>query len=132
MEAKKVDTYTFNVCVTVNANKVPTFTYYEPGNPEPLNEKQRAVTVTGPTIIFYKLINTNMAPKGLKFIGAGFKTPYDGIIENAFVSDDGATLILEDLCKDNGTTGFHLLLKSDENTLVMMSPDPEVINKGVE
>lgn len=129
MSKQQIDTYTFEVSVTVNENDVPKFVYFEPGNDQPLTDEQRTVTVTGPTIIFYKLIKLGLAPKGLKFIGAGFKTPFDGVIENAYVSDDGATLILEDLCKDNGTTGFHLLLKSDENTLVIMSPDPQIINK---
>ncbi|MBO1270591.1 DP-EP family protein, partial [Shewanella sp. 4t3-1-2LB] len=88
-------------------------------------------TVTKPTIIIYKLINLDLAPKGLRFIGAGFKTPFDGVIENSFVSENGDSLVLEDLCKDNGVTGFHLLLKADKNNLVIMSPDPQVINKEV-
>jgi hypothetical protein len=70
-----------------------------------------------------------LAPKGLRFIGAGFKTPFDGVIENTFVNDNGDTLILEDLCKDDGTTGFHLLFKTDENNLIMMSPDPQIVNR---
>ncbi|MGE4259640.1 DP-EP family protein [Shewanella sp.] len=129
MSKESVDVYTFEVSVTIGVGKLPQFTYYEPGNPEPLTKEQTVVTVSGPTIIFYKLINLELAPKGLRFIGAGFKTPFDGVIENTFVNDSGDTLVLEDLCKDDGATGFHLLFKTDENNLIMMSPDPQVINK---
>lgn len=131
MSKVTVDTYTFNVAVSIGVNKTPIFTYYEPGNPKPLTKEETVVTVSGPTIIFYKLINLDLAPKGLRFIGAAFKTPFDGVIENTFVSESGDTLVLEDLCLDDGESGFHLLLKTDENNLVMMSPDPQVINKKI-
>ncbi len=128
MKSRVVDTYTIDVSITIDSQKVPQFTYYEPGNPTPLSKKECVIDVTGPTVIFYKLINLDLAPRGLKFIGAGFTKPFENIIENAYVSDDGSTLVLEDLCQDAGKTGFHLLLKCDENSLVIMSPDPQVIN----
>ncbi|WP_052074749.1 DP-EP family protein [Shewanella mangrovi] len=124
-----VDTYTFDVKVIVDSNSVPVFNYYAPGSDKPLTSEERVVTITGPSIIFYKLIETEFSPAGLKFVGAGFKTPFDGVIENVYVSDNGDTLVLEDLCVDTGTSNFQLLLKTTENNLTLMSPDPQVINK---
>ncbi|TCN86252.1 DP-EP family protein [Shewanella fodinae] len=131
MTKEKIYMYKFLVSISIDSKGVPDFTYYEPGNPTPLSKEQRAVEVDAPTVIFYELTNLELSPKGLKFVGAGFKNPYDGIIENAFVSEDGKTLILEDLCKDYGTTNFHLLAKCDRNNLIIISPDPEVVNKNI-
>lgn len=130
MNKKSIDAFMFDVSVTVTAKKKPVFTYYESGSSKPLSEKERQVVITGPSVIFYKLINLELAPKGLQFIGAGFTKPFTQIVENSYVSENGDTLVLEDLCVDDGATSFHLLLKTDENNLIMISPDPEVINKG--
>lgn len=85
------------------------------------------VTVTEASTITYQLIDNT--GKGLKFIGAGFTTPFDGIVDAVTLSSDGSLLQLIDLDRTPGNTKFQFVLSNSNNTLLILSPDPEVINR---
>lgn len=105
------------VTVTLDKNEVPSFTYSnETGNVEVSEES---------TITYILDDNTN---KGLKFTGAAFNTPFDGIVDAVTVSSDGTIVQLIDLDKVVGKTTFQFVLTNTDNTLMLISPDPQVIN----
>lgn len=85
------------------------------------------VTVTEASTITYQLIDKT--GKDLKFIGAGFTTPFDGIVDAVTLSSDGSLLQLIDLDKTPGNTKFQFILSNSSNTLLVLSPDPEVKNR---
>lgn len=85
------------------------------------------ITVTEASTITYKLIDNT--GKGLKFIGAGFNTPFDGIIDAVTVSSDGQYLQLLDTDKTPGNSKFQFVLSNMANSLFVLSPDPEVKNR---
>jgi hypothetical protein len=86
------------------------------------------VTVTEACTITYQLLdNTGM---GLKFVGVGFINPFDGVIDAITVSSDGKLVQMLDMDRTAGTTKFQFVLTNSTNTLMVLSPDPEVINKG--
>ena len=79
----------------------PVFSYQTAsGQPLPSGD----ITVTEASTITYKLVDNT--GKGLKFIGAGFNTPFDGIIDAVTVSSDGQYLQLLDADRTAGTTKF--------------------------
>lgn len=84
------------------------------------------VTVTEAGTITYQLIDNT--GKGLKFVGVGFITPFDGVIDAITVSSDGQLVQMLDLDRSAGTTKFQFVLTNSTNTLMVLSPDPEVIN----
>ena len=84
------------------------------------------VTVTGASTITYLL--DDETGKGLKFVGAGFLTPFDGIIDAITLSSDGKLLQMVDLDHTSGTTKFQFVLTNSSNTLMLLSPDPQIIN----
>ncbi|MEO3877184.1 DP-EP family protein [Rheinheimera fenheensis] len=84
------------------------------------------VTVTEAGTITYQLIDNT--GKGLKFVGVGFTTPFDGIIDAITVSSDGQLVQMLDMDRSAGTTKFQFVLTNSTNTLMVLSPDPEVIN----
>lgn len=84
------------------------------------------VTVTGASTITYLL--DDETGKGLKFVGAGFLTPFDGIIDAITLSSDGKLLQMIDLDHTSGTTKFQFVLTNSSNTLMLLSPDPQIIN----
>lgn len=88
-----------------------------------------SVTVTEASTITYQLIDNT--GKDLKFIGAGFATPFDGIIDAVTLSSDGKLLQLIDLDKTQGQSKFQFILSNSSNTLLVLSPDPEVINRPI-
>ena len=101
----------------------PVFSYQTAsGQPLPSGD----ITVTEASTITYKLVDNT--GKGLKFIGAGFNTPFDGIIDAVTVSSDGQYLQLLDADRTAGTTKFQFVLSNTSNTLFILSPDPEIIN----
>lgn len=111
------------VTVQLNAANEPVFSYQQNGEPSDGN----VLVVVGQDII-YQLVNS----PGYSFIGAGFLTPNDGIVDAMTVSPDGQQLILEDTDSTPGTTTFQLVLKNPQNSLFVLSPDPQVINKNQE
>jgi len=112
-----------NVVVNLEQGE-PVFSYQSAsGEPLPSGD----ITVTEASTITYKLVDNT--GKGLKFIGAGFNTPFDGIIDAVTVSSDGQYLQLLDADRTAGTTKFQFVLSNTTNTLLVLSPDPEVINE---
>ncbi|MDP5188825.1 DP-EP family protein [Rheinheimera baltica] len=85
------------------------------------------VTVTQAETITYQLIDDT--GRGLKFAGAGFLTPFDGVIDSIEVSPDGMQLQMIDTDQTPGTTKFQFILTNSSNNLFLISPDPEVINE---
>lgn len=84
------------------------------------------VTVTQAGTITYLL--NDQTDKGLKFIGVGFITPFDGVVDAVTISSDGKLIQLIDLDRTPGTTKFQFVLTNTINTLMLLSPDPQVIN----
>lgn len=111
-----------NVVVNLEQGE-PVFSYQTAGG-QPLPSGD--ITVTEASTITYKLVDNT--GKGLKFIGAGFNTPFDGIIDAVTVSTDGQYLQLLDTDCTPGCTKFQFVLSNTSNTLFILSPDPEVIN----
>ena len=113
----------FNVTVTLNTNNEPVFSY--------TNLDGSAVSgnmvVTQYGVISYQLIDKT--GKGLKFVGAAFTTPFDGIIDATTISSDGSLIQLTDLNEVPGNTSFQFVLSNSANTLLVLSPDPEIINR---
>lgn len=109
------------VTVQLNAANEPVFSYMQNGEPSDGN----VVVAKGQNIV-YQLVNS----AGYSFVGAGFLTPNDGIIDAMEVSADGNQLTLVDTDATPGTTKFQLVLKNTQNSLFVISPDPQVVNKG--
>lgn len=84
------------------------------------------VTVTQAETITYQLVDNT--GKGLKFAGAGFITPFDGVIDSVEVLDGGMQLQMVDSDQTPGTSKFQFVLTNTTNTLMLLSPDPEVKN----
>lgn len=85
------------------------------------------VTVTQAETITYQLVDNT--GKGLKFIGAGFVTLFDGVIDSIAISADGMQLQMIDSDQTAGSSKFQFVLSNSNNTLMLLSPDPEVINE---
>lgn len=109
------------VMITLDANQEPKVTYLQDGAVCTGN-----VVVTCGENITYKLVNS----AGYAFMGAGFLTPYDNIIDAVQVSADGQELVLVDEDSVSGTTKFQLIFTNTTNSLLLLSPDPQVVNKG--
>ncbi|MCH7424319.1 DP-EP family protein [Shewanella sp. MM_2022_3] len=85
------------------------------------------VTITQAGTVTYLL--NDQTGKGLKFVGVGFVTPFDEIVDAVTISSDGMLVQLVDLDRTPGTTKFQFVLSNTANTLLVLSPDPEIINK---
>lgn len=109
------------VTVTLE-NGEPVFSYTDAEGAE----CQGDVTVTVASTITYLL--DDQTGKDLKFVGAGFLTPFDQIIDAVTLSSDGKLLQMVDLDHTPGTTKFQFILTNSTNTLMLLSPDPEIIN----
>ena len=104
-------------------NGEPVFSYQTTaGQPLPNGD----VTVTEAGTITYQLVDNT--GKGLRFIGVGFITPFDGVIDAITVSSDGQLVQMLDMDRSAGTTKFQFVLSNTTNTLLVLSPDPQVIN----
>lgn len=112
----------FDVMITLDANQEPTVTYLQDGEVCTGN-----VVVTSGETITYRLVNS----AGYAFIGAGFVTPYDHIIDAVQVSADGQELVLVDEDSVAGTTKFQLIFTNTTNSLLLLSPDPQVVNRDI-
>lgn len=88
---------------------------------------QGDITVTQAGTITYLL--NDQTGKGLKFVGVGFVNPFDGIVDAVTISSDGMLLQLVDLDRTTGTTKFQFVLNNTANTLLVLSPDPEITNR---
>ncbi|MAD77644.1 MAG: hypothetical protein CML20_23245 [Rheinheimera sp.] len=109
--------------VMVNlVNGEPQFSYLDSGG-QPIDGD---VTVTLAETITYQLVDNT--GKGLKFSGAGFTTPFDGVIDSVAVSADGMQLQMVDTDQTAGSSKFQFVLTNTTNTLMILSPDPEVKN----
>ncbi|MFB2732451.1 DP-EP family protein [Shewanella mangrovisoli] len=112
----------YKVVVTLD-NDVPSFQYFNFDDTPCCGN----VVITQNGTITYQLIDkTN---QGLKFIGAAFQTPFDHIVDAVTVSTDGSLIQLLDLDKTLGTTKFQFVLSNTTNTLMLLSPDPQVVNR---
>ncbi|EHR40937.1 MULTISPECIES: DP-EP family protein [Alishewanella] len=112
-----------NVIVNLEQGE-PTFSYQSTsGEPLPSGD----ITVTEASTITYRLIDNT--GKGLKFVGAGFSTPFDGVIDAVTVSSDGQYLQLLDTDQTAGDTKFQFVLSNSTNSLFVLSPDPQVKNE---
>lgn len=111
------------VMITLDANQEPAVTYLQEGE-----VCTGSVVVTCGEDITYKLVNS----AGYAFMGAGFLTPYDNIIDSVQVSADGQELVLVDEDSVAGTTKFQLIFTNTTNSLLLLSPDPQIINKDVQ
>ncbi len=116
-----INTIEFNVIVTLNNNNEPQFYYTH--NDQPATGD---VVVTQESNIVYRLFDETK--KGLKFTGAAFVTPFDNIINSVSVNEAGTQLTLQDLDPKDGRTGFRFVLTNTANTLLVISPDPQVVD----
>lgn len=103
------------VTASLNINNEPVFTY-DPSGPVVVTQKSR---------IDYTLVDNT--GKNLGFAGAAFTTPFDSIVDSVEVTPN--LLSLFDTDKVVGETGFHLVFTIPGSTLLMCSPDPQIINK---
>jgi len=104
-------------------NGEPVFIYTDASG----QQCQGDVTVTQAGTVTYLL--NDQTGKGLKFVGVGFVTPFDGIVDAVTISSDGMLVQLIDLDKTPGTTKFQFVLSNTNNTLLVLSPDPQIINR---
>lgn len=111
-----------DVMITLDANQEPKVTYLQDGEVCTGN-----VVVTCGEDITYRLVNS----AGYAFMGAGFLTPYDNIIDSVQVSADGQELVLVDEDSVVGTTKFQLIFTNTTNSLLLLSPDPQIVNRDV-
>lgn len=108
------------VMITLDANQEPKVTYLQDGA-----VCTGSVVVTCGEDITYRLVNS----AGYAFMGAGFLTPYDNIIDAVQVSADGQELVLIDEDSVKGTTKFQLIFTNTTNSLLLLSPDPQIVNR---
>ncbi len=109
--------------VTLNAEQEPQFNYTQGEAPA-----TGSLVVSETTTIKYEL--KDETGKGLKFISAAFSTPFDRVIDKVTVADDGLSIELFDFDNIAGKTGFSFVLSNTDNSLMVLSPDPEIVNTG--
>lgn len=108
------------VQVSLTRDNVPQFTYWMNGV-----LCDGSVIVKRSETITYQLVKS----EGFSFVGAGFITPFDGVIDAVCVSADGQELVFEDQDTVAGITKFQLILRNNRNSLLLLSPDPQVVNR---
>ena len=113
--------------VTLDKNKQAQFNYAQSGTFCDGN-----VELTENTTITYQLVNEANSPKRLRLTGAGFTNAFDGHIEVVTVSSDGQSISLQNNIQNLGVSKYQFIFESDENDLLLVSPDPQVINKTEE
>lgn len=87
-----------------------------------------AVQVFSSENIIYTL--DDQTELGLVFTNIGFLNPFNNVIDKVVISPDGKTVTLIDLDKAPGTTNFQFIFNyaNNVNNLLLISPDPQVIN----
>ncbi|PKH53849.1 hypothetical protein CXF83_20425 [Shewanella sp. Choline-02u-19] len=116
----------FKLTVSLNNDNVPQFNYTDEAGIPALG----SVVVSEPTTIRYSLVDET--GKGLKITGAAFTAPFNNVIDDVVVSADGMSIELIDYDAATGKTGFRFVLSAVDTRLMILSPDPEVINRGNE
>lgn len=111
--------------VILNKKKQAKFSYWQVGN-----ECDGNVELTENTTITYQLVHRKRTPQGLRIVGAGFTNPFDAHIERVTISDDGQSIYLENNIDNLGVGKFQFIFTSEESDLLLVSPDPQVINSG--
>ncbi|WP_337880518.1 DP-EP family protein [Rheinheimera sp.] len=111
------------VLISLNDNQEPQITYMQDGA-----VASGSIVVTCGETITYRLVNS----PGYAFVGAGFLTPNDHIIDAVQVSADGQELVLMDEDQVKGVTKFQLIFTNPTNSLLLLSPDPQIVNKDEE
>ncbi len=104
-------------------NGEPVFIYTDASG----EQCQGDVTITQAGTVTYLL--NDQTGKGLKFMGVGFVTPFDEVIDAVTISSDGMLVQVVDLDKTPGTTKFQFVLSNTTNTLLVLSPDPQITNR---
>ncbi|MEN2500927.1 MAG: hypothetical protein MHMPM18_005072 [Marteilia pararefringens] len=108
-----------SITLTVSlVNNSPTY-QYSPAGP---------VQVYASESIIYNL--NDQTGLGLFFADIGFLNPFNNIIDQVIISPDGKTATLIDLDNVPGTTDFQFIFNytKNDNKLLLISPDPQVIN----
>lgn len=109
--------------VTLDSNKQASFAYAQNGVHCDGN-----VQLTESTTVTYQLVHSDSSPKGLRLTGAGFANPFDGHVDIVTVSADGQTIELFNNIENTGVSKYQFIFSSDENDLLLLSPDPQIIN----
>ena len=112
-----------NLAVSLDGGGQPQFAYSQFGQ-----ACFGDVVVKEAGTITYRLINLEQAPQGLRFVGAGFANPFNGVVDKVEVSDNGKQLPLFDSKQVSGLGKFQFIFASGENGL-LLSPDLQVINQ---
>ena len=113
----------FTLTVSLNNDNIPEFNYSNAEGPA-----TGSLVINTATTIRYNLVdNTN---KGLTFSGAAFTTPFNNVIDDVVVSEDKMSIDLIDSNPAPGKTGFRFVLSAVDSRLMVLSPDPEIINRG--
>lgn len=115
----------FTLTVSLNKNGEPEFNYTQDGIPA-----TGSFVVNGPTTVRYNLID--LTNKELVLIGAAFTNPFSNVIDTVKVTNDNDNQYIDliDVDAAPGKTGFRFVLQPKNSTLLMLSPDPEIINRG--
>ena len=117
------NTVEFVLTISLNSLNEPEFNYTRDGVPvtgDFVVEQQQ-------TISYQLTDNTN---KGLKFIGAAFEKPFNKVIDDVWIQNNGQQINLLDLDKVVGKARFRFVLSNNENSLMVLSPDPQIISRG--
>ncbi|WP_028772943.1 DP-EP family protein [Shewanella waksmanii] len=104
--------------------KSHSFSYFDENG----NQTCGNVIVKSGETITYVLANS----EGYEFIGAGFLTPSDGVIDSAAVVNQGQSLVLQDEDSVVGVTKFQLIVKCPNISNWLISPDPQIVNRGTQ
>lgn len=112
-----------DVTIILDERQIPQFIYTENGQ-----QVTGSVVVTQGQDITYQLLNS----PGYKFLGAGFITPFNHVVDSVQLSADGQQLTLIDEDSVPGSSKFQLILSDTTNSLWLISPDPQVVNRKEE
>ncbi|PIW62343.1 DP-EP family protein [Shewanella sp. CG12_big_fil_rev_8_21_14_0_65_47_15] len=110
--------------VTLDSQKQAQFHYAQAGI-----ECDGNVELTENATITYQLVPQPTSPKGLRLTGAGFTNPFDGHIETVSVSADGQSIQLQNNIQNSGVSKYQFIFATEENDLLLVSPDPEITNR---
>lgn len=109
--------------ITLNGESEPQFNYTKASQPA-----TGSLVVNQATTIRYELEDST--GKGLKFVSAAFATPFDKVIDKVTVLEGGRVIELTDIDSVAGKTGFSFVLSNTDNSLMVLSPDPQIVNSG--
>lgn len=115
--------------ITVDNNKDGLkFTYSY--NNQGFDPCKNSIDVSQKSILVFQIKHSTFTPKGLKFAGIVKQNPFNEIIDKVIISEDGQQLLLEDLHTEiNAECHFQILFSADEFSSLLLTPDPQIINK---